>query len=66
MSLDGAGLKEGKYTPGQIDSQRSEEIKKDFLQLVKNNHGKLPMSQEQFEQYMRERNWKIISFLLSF
>lgn len=52
-----ARLKEGRYTPGQIDSQWSEEIKKDFLEFVKNYHGKLPMTQEQFDQYMRERNW---------
>jgi regulator of RNase E activity RraA len=50
-------LKDGKYTPGQIDSQWSEEIKKDFLDFVKNYHGKLPMTQQQFEQYMKERNW---------
>lgn len=50
-------LKEGKYTPGQIDSQWSEEIKRDFLEFVKNYHGKLPMTTEQFDRYMRERNW---------
>ena len=50
-------LKEGRYTSGQIDSQWSEEIKKDFLEFVKNYHGKLPMTSEQFERYMRERNW---------
>jgi 4-hydroxy-4-methyl-2-oxoglutarate aldolase len=50
-------LKEGKYTPGQIDSQWSEDIKKDFLEFVKNYHGKLPMTSEQFERYMKERNW---------
>ncbi len=52
-----ARLKEGKYTPGQIDSQWSEEIKADFLNFVKNYHGKLPMTSEQFDRYMKERNW---------
>lgn len=52
-----ARLKEGRYTPGQIDSQWSEEIKKDFLEFVKKYHGTLPMTPEQFERYMRERNW---------
>ena len=52
-----ARLKEGRYTPGQIDSQWSEEIKKDFLEFVKNYHGKLPMTSEQFDRYMKERNW---------
>ena len=50
-------LKEGTYTSGQIDSQWTEEIKKDFLEFVKNYHGKLPMTQEEFERYMKERNW---------
>ena len=52
-----ARLKAGIYKPGQIDSQWTEEIKKDFLDFVKNYHGKLPMTTEQFERYMRERNW---------
>ena len=52
-----ARLKEGRYTPGQIDSQWSEEIKKDFLEFVRSYHGKLPMTQEEFERYMKERNW---------
>jgi regulator of RNase E activity RraA len=30
-------LREGKYTPGQIDAQWSDEIKKDFLQWIKDN-----------------------------
>ena len=52
-----ARLKEGKYTPGQIDSQWSEEIKKDFLNFVNNYPGKLPMSNEELNNYMKERNW---------
>jgi 4-hydroxy-4-methyl-2-oxoglutarate aldolase len=50
-------LRDGTYTSGQIDSQWSEEIKKDFLQFVKDYHGKLPMTQAEFEKYMTERNW---------
>jgi 4-hydroxy-4-methyl-2-oxoglutarate aldolase len=50
-------LKEGKYTPGQIDSQWSEEIKKDFLNFVNNYPGKLPMTKEALDNYMKERNW---------
>jgi 4-hydroxy-4-methyl-2-oxoglutarate aldolase len=52
-----ARLKEGKYTPGQIDSQWSEDIKKDFLNFVNNYKGKLPMTKEQLDNYMKERNW---------
>lgn len=50
-------LKEGTYSSGQIDSQWSEEIKNDFLEFVKNYHGELPMTEEEFEIYMTERNW---------
>ena len=50
-------LREGKYTSGQIDSQWSDEIRKDFLEFVKNYHGALPMTEEEFEIYMTERNW---------
>ena len=52
-----ARLRDGVYTSGQIDSQWSEEIKKDFLEFVKNYHGELPMTEEEFEIYMTERNW---------
>ena len=54
-----ARLREGKYTPGQIDSQWTEEIKKDFLEFIKTYDGDfvLPMNEEQFERYMTERNW---------
>ncbi len=52
-----ARLREGIYTSGQIDSQWSEEIKKDFLEFVKNYHGELPMTEQEFEKYMTERNW---------
>ncbi len=52
-----ARLREGVYTSGQIDSQWSEEIKKDFLEFVKNYHGELPMTEKEFEIYMTERNW---------
>jgi len=52
-------LREGKYTPGQIDSQWTDEIRKDFLEFIKTYDGdfKLPMNEEQFERYMTERNW---------
>jgi 4-hydroxy-4-methyl-2-oxoglutarate aldolase len=52
-----ARLKSGTYTPGQIDSQWSDEIKKDFLNFVNNYKGKLPMTREALDIYMKERNW---------
>ena len=50
-------LREGKYTPGQIDTQWTDEIKKDFLQWIKDNPGKLPMTREELDKFMKDRNW---------
>jgi 4-hydroxy-4-methyl-2-oxoglutarate aldolase len=49
-------LREGKYTPGQIDQQWTDEIKKDFLQWL-NAQKNLPMTREELDGYMKERNW---------
>jgi len=50
-------LKEKKYLAGQIDSQWTDEIKKDFLDWTKNYPGKLPMTQKELDDYFKERNW---------
>ncbi|NSW94195.1 MAG: RraA family protein [Bacteroidales bacterium] len=50
-------LREGKYKPGEIDSQWSEEIKKDFINWLNNYPGKLPMSKQELDNYFKERNW---------
>ena len=50
-------LKEKKYLAGQIDSEWSDEIKKDFLNWLNNYPGKLPMSKEELDKYMKERNY---------
>jgi regulator of RNase E activity RraA len=50
-------LKEKKYLAGEIDSEWSEEIKKDFLNWVNNYPGKLPMSKEELDNYLKERNY---------
>ena len=50
-------LREGKYTPGQIDTQWTDEIKKDFLKWLDENPGKLPMTRQELDKFMRERNW---------
>jgi regulator of RNase E activity RraA len=50
-------LKEKKYLPGQIDSDWTEEIKKDFLDWLNNYPGKLPMSKKELDDYLKERNW---------
>ena len=50
-------LRQGKYTPGQIDAQWSDEIKKDFLRWLDENPGKLPMSRAELDQFMKDRTW---------
>lgn len=50
-------LREGKYTPGQIDQQWSDDIKKDFLGWIENNTDKLPMTRQELDAYMKSRTW---------
>ena len=50
-------LREKKYLAGQIDSQWTEEIKKDFLNWLANYPGKLPMSKAELDTYLKERNY---------
>ncbi|GHT31354.1 hypothetical protein AGMMS49574_12960 [Bacteroidia bacterium] len=50
-------LREGKYKPGEIDSRWSEAIKSDFLNWVNNYPGKLPMSKQELDNYLKDRNW---------
>ena len=50
-------LREGKYTPGQIDGRWSDEIKTDFLQWVDANPDLLPMSREELDGFLKGRTW---------
>jgi len=50
-------LRERKYLAGQIDSEWTEEIKKDFLNWVNNYPGKLPMTKKELDDYLKERNY---------
>jgi 4-hydroxy-4-methyl-2-oxoglutarate aldolase len=50
-------LREGKYKPGQIDSQWSEDIRKDFLNWLNNYPGKLPMTKAELDAYLKDRNY---------
>ena len=50
-------LKEGKYTPGQIDRQWDDAIKKDFLSWLDQNPDKLKMTRAELDAYMKDRTW---------
>jgi 4-hydroxy-4-methyl-2-oxoglutarate aldolase len=50
-------LREKKYLAGQIDSQWTDEIKKDFLNWLNNYPGKLPMTKEELDKYLKDRNY---------
>lgn len=50
-------LKEGRYTPGQIDGRWSDEIKKDFLGWLDDHPELLPMSRSELDEFMKNRTW---------
>jgi len=52
-------LKEGKYTPGQIDSRWTEEIQDDFRGWLKKNIDELPVPKQVIEDMLnpKTRNW---------
>ena len=57
---DGFGigkLKDGTYTPGQIDGRWSDDIKQAFLKWIDENEDLLPMSRTELDAYMKSRTW---------
>lgn len=50
-------LKEGKYTPGQIDDRWTDEIEADFAQWIDDNPGKLLFSKEEMQELLKDRTW---------
>lgn len=52
-----AMLREGKFTPGEIDSQWTDKVKESFLQWLDKNPGALPMKRAELEEYMKNRTW---------
>ncbi len=50
-------LREGRFTPGQIDAAWSEDIKTAFLKWLDDNEDKLPMSRQELDAFMKDRNW---------
>ncbi len=50
-------LREGKYTPGQIDSQWSEEIRQDFAKWLQANMDNLAVPKEAIKEILDKRTW---------
>ncbi len=50
-------IREGIYTAGVIDSVWNEEMNQRFAKWCKNYKGNLPMSRQQLEKYLKERNF---------
>nr|WP_299382632.1 RraA family protein [Allomuricauda sp.] len=50
-------LKEGIYTPGQIDNKWTDEIEKDFSKWLKDHMDELPVPKEQIQELLKKRTW---------
>ncbi len=50
-------LKEGKYTPGQIDNRWSDTIEKDFSQWLRDHMDELPVPKAQIQELLKTRTW---------
>ncbi|HRI20662.1 MAG TPA: RraA family protein [Panacibacter sp.] len=52
-----AMLRSGKYTPGQIDSQWTDEIKNAFLKWLDEHPGENKLTRAQLDEFMLKRTW---------
>jgi regulator of RNase E activity RraA len=52
-----AMLRAGKYSPGQIDSQWTEEIRSAFLKWLDEHPGEVKLTKAQLESFMEKRTW---------
>lgn len=50
-------LREGVYTPGQIDTKWTDDIKEAFLKWLDANPDQIPMSRAELDEYMKNRTW---------
>ncbi|MFC1693535.1 RraA family protein [Candidatus Latescibacterota bacterium] len=50
-------IKEGVYTPGQIDQRWTEDMEKDFSQWLKDHIDELPVPKEQIQELLKKRTW---------
>lgn len=50
-------LREGKYTPGQIDTRWIDEIEADFSRWLEGHIDELPVPKDAIEELLKERTW---------
>lgn len=50
-------LREGTYTPGQIDNKWTDDIERDFSQWLTDHIDELPVPREQIQELLEERTW---------
>jgi regulator of RNase E activity RraA len=50
-------IKEGVYTPGQIDQRWSDGMEKDFSKWLNDHIDELPVPSEQIQELLKERTW---------
>ncbi len=50
-------LKKGEYTPGEIDSKWSREIKDHFMRWLDKHPELMPMSEEELNEFLEDRTW---------
>lgn len=50
-------LKEGKYTPGQIDSKWSDDIEQDFSKWLEEHMDELTVPKEEIQELLKTRTW---------
>ena len=50
-------LREGRYTPGEIDARWSTKIREDFLKWLDENPSKIKMTKAQLDEFFKERTW---------
>jgi len=50
-------LKEGTYTPGQIDNKWTDDIERDFSEWLTEHMDELPVPREQIQELLQERTW---------
>ena len=50
-------IKDGVYTPGQIDQKWSDDMEKDFSKWLNDHIDSLPVAREQVQELLKERTW---------